>query len=406
MTVWSALPFGLLLLAMAVMPLVAPRWWNRYYPYVVALLSLPILLGYVLFVRDTHRIGEVALEYVSFIALIGSLYCIAGNIWLRIVRPPTPLFNVLFLFGGALAANVVGTTGASMLLIRSFLNNNRRCHRPHLVVFFIFVVANIGGCLTPIGDPPLFLGYLKGIPFFWVLGKVWYVWLTALALVLAIFYWLDRRNRPAPRCSPRPLRIAVKGNRNFLFLGLVLVAVFAPTPVRELIMVGAAAAACIVTPRIVRHRNRFSFAPVIEVAVLFAGIFITMVPVLDLLYRHAPGLGLNGTSGFYWLTGGLSSFLDNAPTYRTFLEVALGLVPGGIRTLLEARPELVKAISVAAVFFGAMTYVGNGPNLMVKSIAEQQRLKVPHFFEYITRYSLPLLLPVLVAVWLLLLVTR
>ncbi|HTW92305.1 MAG TPA: sodium:proton antiporter [bacterium] len=402
LTVWGAFPFVLLLLAIAVLPLLVPHWWHRRYPLVVALLSLPVLFGYLFFARDVHRIGEVLVEYLGFIALIGSLYVIAGGVFLRIVRPPTPVFNTLVLFVGALIANVIGTTGASMLLIRSFLNNNRRRYRAYLVVFFIFVVANIGGGLTPIGDPPLLIGYLKGVPFFWVAGQTWYLWLAAMAMVLGAFYWLDRRNTTG-RYAPRPLRIHVKGYRNVLFLAIVLIAVFARTPVRELLMICATAASFIFTPRSVHRENHFSIRPIIEVAVLFAGIFVTMAPVLDLVDARAHGLGLGSASGFYWVTGMLSGILDSAPAYRTFFEVALGLVPNGVRSLLSLRPELVRALSIGAVNFGALTYIGNAPNLMIKAIAEHQRLKVPHFFEYVFRYSLPILLPILVATWLLLL---
>lgn len=405
LSVWSAIPFLLLLLSMAFMPLFVPHWWQRYYALVVVLLGLPVLFGYLLFARSINRIGEVMTEYLSFIALIGSLYVIAGGIRLRVVRPPTPFFNTLFLFAGALIANVIGTTGASMLLIRSFLNNNRRRYQAYLVVFFIFVVANIGGGLTPIGDPPLLMGYLKGVPFLWVAGQTWYLWLAAMAMVLGAFYWSDRRNS-AGRYAPRPLRIDVKGYRNVLFLAIVLIAIFARTPVRELFMICAASASLIFTPKSIYRQNRFSFRPIIEVAVLFAGIFVTMAPVLDLVDVHAHSLGLGSASGFYWVTGMLSGILDSAPAYRTFFEVALGLVPNGVRSLLSLRPELVRALTIGAVNFGALTYIGNGPNLLVKSIAEHQRLKVPHFFEYIYRYSLPILLPILVATWLLLIFIR
>jgi len=401
-TIWAAIPFVLLLLAVAVMPLKAGRWWGRYYPLVTALLALPILLGDVLFVRDLGQISRVLREYFSFIALIGSLYVIAGGIRLRLVGSPRPHLNVLILLAGALIANVIGTTGASMLLVRSFLNNNRHRYRVYMIVFFIFVVANIGGALTPIGDPPLFLGYLNGVPFFWVAARVWHIWLVTLALVLGAFYWFDRRNRAGMGGSYRPTRIHLQGGRSLVLLGIVLAAVFAQTPVRELVMIGAAAASYFFTSKPIHRRNQFGFKPIVEVAILFAGIFITMAPVLSLLETNAGRLGLHSSGAFFWATGALSSFLDNAPTYRTFLEVALGLAGGDIKSLLAASPQFVKAISLGAVFFGAMTYIGNGPNFMVKSIAEHRHLKVPHFFEYVYRYSLPILIPVFLVVWLLL----
>jgi Na+/H+ antiporter NhaD/arsenite permease-like protein len=399
---WTGVPFLLLLLVMAVLPLVAPSWWRRWYPLAVIGLSLPVLFGYALLDRSLVPVGHTLREYFSFIALIGSLFVIAGGIRLRIVGPPRPLFNVLILLFGAVIANVFGTTGASMLLIRSFLNTNRHRYAPYMVVFFIFVVANIGGALTPIGDPPLFLGYINGVPFFWMLFHAWHLWLVALALVLGAFYWFDRRNCAGMKCSPRPTQIHLEGYRSLVLLAVVLIAVFAQTPVRELVMIGAAAASFVFTRRGLHRRNQFSFGPVVEVAVLFAGVFITMAPVLELLASLAGRQALNSAPGFFWTAGALSSVLDNAPTYRTFLEMALATSGGSITSLLSLHPEFVRALSLGAVFFGAMTYIGNGPNFMVKSIAEHRRLKVPHFFEYVYKYSLPILVPVFVVVWLLL----
>ncbi len=389
---------------MAILPLAAHDWWRRYFPLVTVLLMLAVLAGYGLIDHSLVPVGHTLREYFSFIALIGSLFVIAGGIRLRIVGPPRPLFNVLILLAGAVIANVIGTTGASMLLIRSFLNTNRHRYAPYMVVFFIFVVANIGGALTPIGDPPLFLGYINGVPFFWMLVHAWYLWLVALALVLGAFYWFDRRNRAGMGISSRPLRIHLEGYRNLVLLAVVLVAVSAQTPVRELVMIGAAAASYVFTRRGLHHKNQFSFGPVIEVAVLFAGVFVTMAPVLSLLKANAGRLALHSASGFFWSAGSLSSVLDNAPTYRTFFEMAKA--GGNIGSLLCLHPEFVRALSLGAVFFGAMTYIGNGPNFMVKSIAEHRRLKVPHFFEYIYKYSMPILIPVFVVVWLLLVISQ
>jgi len=399
--IWSALPFALLILAVAVMPLVRPRWWLKYYALVTLVLSLPVLLTYVVFERNAGPVWGLVREYFSFICLIGSLYIIAGGILIRIVAPARPVFNLLILSFGALVSNVIGTTGASMLLIRSYLNVNRRRFQAYLIPFFIFVVANIGGGLTPIGDPPLFLGYINGVPFFWVMGRVWYIWLLALALVLGVFYALDRRNRASHAQARRPLRINVQGYRSLILLAIVLIAVFARTPVRELVMIGAAAASYFFTRKEVHRRNRFSFRPIIEVAVLFAGLFVTMAPVLRLLELNAARLGLSTPGHYFWATGILSGFLDNTPTYRVFLELVRASCGGDIAQLLTNSPALVKAISLGAVFFGAMTYIGNGPNFMVKSIAEHRHLKVPHFFEYMVRFSLPILLPVFVVIRLL-----
>lgn len=392
--------------AIAVLPVIARHWWERRYPLVTLLIALPILLGYLFFARQPGRVLHVLLEYFSFISLIGALYVIAGGIRLRVVGPPGPLFNTLYLFAGAVAANIVGTTGASMLLLRSFLNNNRHRYQPYLIVFFIFIVANIGGALTPVGDPPLLLGYVNGVPFFWVLARVWYIWLIALVLVLAVFCWFDVRNPARRPASNQRVAVSIQGYRSLVLLGIVLIGVFARTPVRELVMLGAAAASWLFTPPAIRRRNEFSFRPIVEVAVLFVGVFVTMAPVLDLLQARAQQFGSSPAGGFFWLTGLFSAILDNAPAYRTFLELAVALNGGSVKLLLERGPDFVRAISLGAVFFGAFTYIGNGPNFLIKSMVERRRLRMPNFFEYITRYSLPVLLPIFVVVWLILLAVR
>lgn len=399
------LPFLLLLGAMSVLPLFHHQWWERRYPLVVLALSLPVLAGYLLVVRNYHRLLELLGEYLGFITLLASLYVVAGGIRIRVVGPPRPITNIVILFCGALLANIVGTTGASMVLIRAYLDFNRCRYQEYLPVFFIFLVSNIGGALTPIGDPPLFLGYLKGVPFLWPISQLWWHWLTAVALVLGLFYLFDRRNSGGACISPRPTVVHIQGYRSLVVLGIILVAVFAHSPVRELTMIGAAAASYLLTRPRIHRRNRFSFRPIVEVAVLFAGVFATMAPVLDLLTEHSYQLGMKGISGFFWVPGLLSGVLDNAPTYRTFLAVAQSLSGGSVNSLLTGAPQLLKALSLGAVFFGGLTYVGNGPNMMVRSIVEKRHLPCPHFVQYILRYSLPLLVPVLILVWLQLLVS-
>ncbi len=405
---WMVVPFVVLLLAIALVPFFAHSWWEKHYAKVSIGLGFTVVSYYTLFL-DYRRMIELGLDYFSFIVLIGALYVASSSIFLHTHRRATPLFNTLFLGAGAVISNLLGTTGASVLLIRPFLRINRPRVRGHHVVFFIFSVSNIGGALTPIGDPPLFLGYLNGVPFHWTIFKVWHIWLLALVLVLGTFWAIDSRayrrwlrdgHQPTPGT-----RFELMGRRSFLFLFLIIVAVFARTPVREFIMIGAAAAAHSFARREALQANRFSFAPIREVAILFAGIFATMAPALDWLAQNAHRLPIKTPSAFYWASGLLSSVLDNAPTYLNFLSAALGLHqlvlgnPEHIQLLLTEHGKFLQAISVASVFFGACTYIGNGPNFMVKSIAEHEGIQCPAFFGYVAKYTLPVLLPIFALVW-------
>jgi len=406
---WMMLPFALLLLAIAVGPFLHRHWWERYYPHVSIGLGL-FVCGYYAIYLDYHRMLETCVDYFSFIVLIGSLFVAAGGIFLHTERRATPLVNTILLTAGALISNLLGTTGASMLLIRPFLRINRSRVRGYHVVFFIFIVSNMGGALTPIGDPPLFLGYLKGVPFLWTLQKIWPVWLMALALVLTVFFLLDTRSyrkwAAGKSHIAKPARIELRGTQNFFFLFIILAAVFAGTPIREIIMIAAAAAAHLFAKKDALRANEFTFAPIKEVAILFAGIFATMVPALDWLALNADHIGIRTPGQYYWCSGILSSFLDNAPTYLNFLSAAMGLhqlTLGNVehmKILLSEHARYLQAISVGAVFFGAITYIGNGPNFMVKSIAEHHGVKCPSFFGYIVCYSLPVLIPIFAVIWL------
>jgi len=407
---WAALPFVALLLAIALLPLCAHRWWERNHPIVALGLGFGVFSYYLLSFGPQRMLGSL-LEYFSFITLIGSLFVVSGGIYLHTERYATPWVNTVLLGVGALASNLVGTTGASMLLIRPFIRINKPRIRGFHVVFFIFVVSNIGGALTPLGDPPLFLGYLNGVPFTWSLRHLWPIWLAALAPVLAVFYLLDRRSWSAlPRDRHRPqrgTRFKLEGAGSFVFLLIILAAVFAQTPVREIIMIAAAAAAHRFARKSALKANDFTFAPIREVAVLFAGIFMTMVPALDWLALHADRLGIRTPGAFFWATGTLSSFLDNAPTYLNFLSAALGLQgltlgnAAHMSAFLAGHSRFLQAISAGAVFFGACSYIGNGPNFMVKSIAEHSGVRCPTFMGYIVRYTIPVLLPVFALVWVL-----
>ncbi|MCR4433969.1 MAG: sodium:proton antiporter [Caldiserica bacterium] len=398
---WASAPFALMLLSIAIIPLINHHWWEKNYPFVAIFLGALGLVLYLTMFKDLEAVWHTALEYFSFISLIGSLFVVTGGILIRIEGVATPWLNALVLFVGAVISNFIGTTGASMLLIRPFLRLNKTRLKPYLVVFFIFLVSNIGGALTPIGDPPLFLGYLKGIPFFWLVEHVWFIWLFTIVLVLAAFLFFDFRNRKGldePAFAGKR-GVILLGKRNFLFLALIILAVFLPTPVRELIMIGAAIASYSLTPHSIHQDHDFNFEPIKEVAILFFGIFATMIPALQYLETHAQSFGLHSPGQFFWLTGSLSAFLDNAPTYLTFLSTAMGALGLDIHGLLLQTPKDVVGISLGAVFFGAMTYIGNGPNFMVKSISDRAGVKNPTFLGYIVRYSLPVLIPIFVLVW-------
>jgi Na+/H+ antiporter NhaD/arsenite permease-like protein len=419
---WLMLPFALLLLFIATMPLTPPKvkhWWEHNYPFVAISLGA-LVTGYYLWKLPggSGEILHTLHEYFSFIALIGSLFVVAGGIHIKVKGESTPVANVVFLAVGAIVANVIGTTGASMVLIRPWIRMNKIRISAFHVVFFIFVVSNVGGALTPIGDPPLFLGYLRGVPFFWLVDHVLIAWLVTLAAILAIFYVFDSQSfRHMPRklqteaAPPETWRF--DGTGNILFLFVIIGAVFLPEHffLREFVMLGAAVASYFTTTKTVHEENAFSFGPIKEVAYLFAGIFLTMMPALAYLGLHGEEFGFTQPLQYYFASGGLSSVLDNAPTYVNFLQLAeatarahdsVAFAAAGddptaaVRVLLNIKPAYVVAVSLGSVFFGAMTYIGNGPNFMVKSIAHDSGVHCPTFFGYIFKFSLPILLPILV----------
>lgn len=398
---WTILPFIGLLLSIAILPLAAPRWWedHKHKAWIGLAFSLPIAL--VILQHEPSELGRTLHEYLAFIVLLGSLFVVAGGIVLEGDLRATPAVNTAFLAVGAVLANVIGTTGASMVLIRPFLRtNSERRHVAYLPVFFIFAVSNVGGCLTPLGDPPLFLGFLRGVPFFWTLS-LWPEWLVMIGALLAVFYvydaywWGKETAKTVKRdlAQVRPLRL--RGRRNLLCLAGILWAVFLPEPWREVMMVAMGWLGYRWTPPAYRTHNAFTFLPIAEVAILFAGIFITMVPALVLLRTHGSEFGITQPWQFFWLTGLLSSFLDNAPTYLAFVSLGQGLGLGG--PFLDVPERILQAISLGAVFMGANTYIGNGPNFMVKAIAEEMKVKMPSFFGYMA-YSATILLPLCLVV--------
>jgi Na+/H+ antiporter NhaD/arsenite permease-like protein len=395
-------PFVAMLLAIALGPLWAPRWWesNRNKLLVSALLGGPILVMYL--GRRPGALGAMAEEYVSFIVLLAGLYVISGGILLHGNLEATPRTNVAFLALGSVLASFIGTTGASMLLIRPLLQTNReRTDVRHTVVFFIFLASNIGGLLTPLGDPPLFLGYLQGVPFVWTF-RLLAPWGLQVALLLTLYFVWDTRQyenepigaRRRDRSQVDPLRLS--GALNFVALGLVVLTVACVhAPWREATIVLLAALSLWRTPRAIRQANGFTAHPIVEVAVLFFGIFLTMIPALELLRLRGSELGVREPWHFFWATGLLSSFLDNAPTYLVFL--ALGQSLGLAQEVVGVPHAILAAISVGAVSMGANSYIGNAPNFMVKSIAEEQGVKMPSFFGYML-YSGAILLPLFVIV--------
>ncbi len=421
---WLVTPFALLLLLIAVMPLTPPRvkhFWEHYYPHISIALGLTIVGFYLFRIPDGgNTVAHTLHEYFSFISLIGSLFVVAGGIHLKVRDEATPLANLTFLAIGAIIANVIGTTGASMVLIRPWIRMNKIRISPYHVVFFIFIISNLGGALTPIGDPPLFLGYLRGVPFFWLLEHVSVQWLVTVGAVLAVFYVFDRRSylrtpTPIRRDIDRPSEgLRFDGKRNLLFLAAIIGAVFLPETffLREGVMLSAAAASYFLTPRALHQQNQFTFGPIKEVAFLFAGIFATMMPALGYIDQHGSEFGVKRPFHYYVATGSLSAVLDNAPTYATFLRLAETTAQAEhpadfptdpqheseiVAVLLNhpADARLVIAVSLGAVFFGAMTYIGNGPNFMVKSIADSTGVHTPTFFGYVFKFSLPFLLPIL-----------
>jgi len=408
---WSVVPFAGLLLSIALFPLFAPSVWARHYAKVCLAFGVPVACFFLL--RAPRELLHTTLEYASFLILLASLFTISGGILLRGTLRGSAGVNCAILAVGALLANVFGTTGASMLLIRPLLRANAHRRRAaHVVVFFIFVVANIGGALTPIGDPPLFLGYLRGVPFFWTLRAMVLPWAFACALVIGAFYLVDRRalalekvaaaedeGDPARAGAPDTVAgagearvpLSIEGKINLPLLMVVIGAVFLPTPWREMAMAAAAGVSAWKTPAKVRKENEFTWYPIEEVAILFAGIFATMIPALLILKARGAELGVVSPAHFFWVTGTLSSFLDNAPTYLTFFSLAQGV--GGAETVAGVSAPLLQAISAGAVFMGANSYIGNAPNFMVKAIAEEAGVRMPSFFGYMA-WSCGILLPI------------
>lgn len=439
---WVA-PFVILLLAIAVLPLIkaTEHFWHHNRNKLIIALALGLLTMLYYFFRGVgfghgeHAAGPglptvlkvlehaVLHEYIPFMSLLFSLYVISGGICVKGDIPAHPITNVLFLATGGVLASFIGTTGASMLLIRPLLKTNSQRRRvSHTVIFFIFVVSNIGGCLLPVGDPPLFLGYLKGVPFLWTM-LLYKEWLFTVIALLVIYYLWDTwayRHESKPdilRDEAQVEKISVSGKVNFLLLLGVVLATGTLDPskeffntgwkpfmfFRELVQLAMVALSLRLTSKQIRKDNDFNYVAIVEVACLFIGIFLCMQVPIEILNVKGPKLGLDTPAKFFWATGALSSFLDNAPTYVVFFETANSLTTHagpGILPLLSGhyiRTDLLIAISLGAVFMGANTYIGNGPNFMVKSIAENSGVRMPSFFGYMI-YSVCILVPLFILV--------
>ncbi|REG83973.1 sodium:proton antiporter [Algoriphagus antarcticus] len=433
--IWLVIPFVALLLMIATGPLFYEHFWHKNYPKIAIGFALMVVFYYLFILGNVHAPVHAMAEYIQFIALLASLYIASGGILIEIDKKATPFANVTLLVIGALVSNLIGTTGASMLLIRPFIRLNKGNIQAYHIIFFIFMVSNVGGSLTPIGDPPLFLGFLKGIPFFWTLEHNWPAWLFTLVMLAVVFYFIDKKIGRANDDNELEETIytnkfSLVGIRNFGWLFIIICSVFLDPNViegvpaivydgqkfsyiREIIMLSVAFLSYRFADQRAIKGNEFNFEPIREVAFIFVGIFGTMMPALELVgaFAKSPeGAAMITHNTLYWGTGILSGFLDNAPTYLNFLAAAMASKGASISNIEEVRQfaadgyhdsafELM-AIAIASVFFGAMTYIGNGPNFMVKSIAEQNGIKMPSFFGYIIRFSLPVLLPLLFLVWL------
>ncbi|HSD63900.1 MAG TPA: sodium:proton antiporter [Ignavibacteriaceae bacterium] len=423
-TPYMVIPFILLLLMIATGPLFYKHFWERQYPKIAFLLGLVTVAYYLIFLNQYDNILHTFSEYISFMALLSSLFVASGGIFIKVDRKATPFVNVLFLLFGAVISNVIGTTGASMLLIRPFIKMNKDRIKAYHVIFFIFIVSNIGGALTPVGDPPLFIGFLRGVPFFWVIENVWFIWIPVIILILAVFFvfdWFNNKGNDKQVEAEYSGNFQFKGYRNLVYLAVIILSVFLdpgifpwipdlypiPFGIREIIMFAVVYLSYKQADKEILRDNEFDFEPIKEVAYLFIGIFLTMIPALELIAEEARiNRDILNAGTFYWATGGLSSFLDNTPTYLNFLSAAMGKY--GLDINLHAHVKefvsqdiiYLRAISVSAVFFGSMTYIGNGPNFMVKSICERAGIEMPSFFTYMIKYSIPILIPLFLIIYL------
>lgn len=418
---FMAIPFVLMLGCIALMPLFAEHFWenNRNKLIIALALGIPTTIWLLLNGFSEHVIHTVFFDYVPFIILLGGLFIITGGIFIGADLQATPKNNTLVLLIGAILASFMGTTGAAMLLIRLLMKmNKQRQYKVHTILFFIATVANCGGLLTPLGDPPLFMMYLRGADFFWFFN-FFPQWLFVNGLLLIVYfihdnyYWKRESEEVKHIKDAEPSSLQIKGKINFIWLLVVIFAVaFLNSNVlpfmkenalysfiRDGVIIFAAAMSLITTNKEQRIANNFNWYPIFEVAFLFIGIFLTMVPVLELLQKNASQINIVTPTAFYFVTGGLSAVLDNTPTAVTFYSLAEGLFAGSTEytDMVAGIPSIImQSICLASVFFGSMTYIGNAPNFMVKSIAEQNGIQMPQFIQYLVKFSLIIILPILI----------
>lgn len=424
------IPFIGMLLSIAIFPLIAGKWWEKKKQYIVILWSLlfliPFAVKYSAGVMGETLLDIVLNDYMTFIILLFGLFCVSGNIAIKGNFSGAPKVNVILLLIGTLLSSWIGTTGASMIMIRPIMRANAwRKRKVQIIVFFIFLVSNIGGCLTPVGDPPLLMGFMRGVPFFWSLHLL-PVFILNTAILLVVFFFLDRRayrkdiaEGHAPELTAEKTNVRIEGIHNIIFIVMIVVAVILSGALSSLplfekgvslteninlstasvievaIILLAAFLSMKTTKKDVRIENQFSWAAIQEVAILFIGIFITMEPALLFLEEHGASLGLQHPWQMFWAAGALSSFLDNTPTYLVFLTTAgtLGAATGITTSVGTIAPVMLKAISCGAVCMGANTYIGNAPNFMVRSMAEEGGVRMPSFFGYMA-WSGSILIPV------------
>lgn len=424
------IPFIGMLLSIAIFPLIAGKWWEKKKQYIVILWSLlfliPFAVKYSAGVMGETLLDIVLNDYMTFIILLFGLFCVSGNIAIKGNFSGAPKVNVILLLIGTLLSSWIGTTGASMIMIRPIMRANAwRKRKVQIIVFFIFLVSNIGGCLTPVGDPPLLMGFMRGVPFFWSL-RLLPVFILNTAILLVVFFFLDRRayrkdiaEGHAPELTAEKTNVRIEGIHNIIFIVMIVVAVILSGALSSLplfekgvslteninlstasvievaIILLAAFLSMKTTKKDVRIENQFSWAAIQEVAILFIGIFITMEPALLFLEEHGASLGLQHPWQMFWAAGALSSFLDNTPTYLVFLTTAgtLGAATGITTSVGTIAPVMLKAISCGAVCMGANTYIGNAPNFMVRSMAEEGGVRMPSFFGYMA-WSGSILIPV------------
>lgn len=413
------IPFILMLASIAVCPMIAGNFWesNRNKLIVSLVLSVPTIIWLLANSKGAMLEHTIIFDYIPFIVLLGSLFVITGGIFIDANLEATPRNNLLILLTGGVLASFMGTTGAAMLLIRLLLHTNEeRQRKVHIVLFFIAIVANCGGLLTPLGDPPLFMMYLRGVDFFWFLSLV-LPWLFINGMLLLLFYIFDTYHwkRESDEVKKRDLdnktSLVINGKLNFVWLLIVILAVAFVNPnyfsimkeykiatcLRDIILIIAGVMSIVTTSKECRKANHFNWEPIKEVAFLFLGIFITMVPVLLFLQENSKSIDINTPGAFYFVTGALSSFLDNTPTAVTFYTLAHSLFSGAAGEMIAGIPNIfMEAICIGAVAFGSLTYIGNGPNFMVKSIAEQNGINMPQFFQYMYKFSLIIILPILI----------